>query len=124
MRKVWMSNINSKNEQHKKNITKEKMKNIDKWHKGVAQKALKAWTNNVKKMKEQHIEHRGATKNKEEKHEEQEEQWMAQVGGQASFYYFFLASTLGLVFPSYNLHIPLYLPLHMPCPHIQAIIWY
>jgi hypothetical protein len=34
---------------------------------------LNAWTNNAKKMKEQHREHKGVA-NSEEKHEEQEEQ--------------------------------------------------
>jgi hypothetical protein len=55
------------------------MKSIDKWHKGVAQRVLRAWTNNANKMKEQHREHRRTSKSKEEKHEEQEEQWVAQV---------------------------------------------
>jgi hypothetical protein len=35
---------------------------------------LKAWTNNAKKMKEQHIKHIGVAKSKEKKHEEQKEQ--------------------------------------------------
>jgi hypothetical protein len=40
-------------------------------------------------MKEQHKEHKGITNSKEEKHEKQEEQWMAQARVEAPFYCFY-----------------------------------
>jgi hypothetical protein len=58
----------------KRAIQRNNMKNVNKWHKKVAQKVIRTWMNNAKRMKEQHKEHKGITNSKEEKHEKQEEQ--------------------------------------------------